>query len=211
MAELKGIELARPGVWNLASGKTTFTVEHLRDAADFYTATGGQAVPLALGHSDPRFTGDPSFGSVRNVRYEEDERGPVLKGDLVDMPQWLHAAAPKRWPNRSIEGFEGFEYDGRKYRLVLTGLALLGATPPGVMNIKSLQDLQLALAASAARRIVASAPTEDGEEEHVLDEDGLKCLTCMREVAAAFGSDTNPGGDQLKSYWLHEERAGEVS
>lgn len=175
--ELKDIELARPGVWNLASGKTTFSVDHLKDAADFYAATGGQAVPLALGHNDPRFSGDPSFGSLRNVRYEEDDRGPVLKGDLVDMPQWLHAAAPKRWPNRSIEGYEDFEFDGRKYKLVLTGLALLGATPPGVMNIKSLQDLQLALAASAARRIVASAPVDDeDDEEHELD-DGV-CTSC---------------------------------
>lgn len=172
--ELTGVELARPGVWQLASGKTTFSVDHLRDAADFWAATGGQALPLALGHSDPRFTGDPSFGTVRNVRYEEDDRGPVLKGDLVDMPTWLHAAAPKRWPNRSIEGYENFEFGDRKYKLVLTGLALLGATPPGVMNIQSLQDLQMALAASAARRIVASAPAE--EQEHVL-EDGL-CTSC---------------------------------
>jgi hypothetical protein len=161
LADLLGIELARPGVWNLASGKTEFTVEHLRDAADFYAATGGQKLGIALGHNDPRFTGDPSFGNVTNVRYEEDDRGPVLKGDVVDLPGWLHAAAPKRWPNRSIEGYEDFDYDGRKYRLVLTGLALLGATPPGVQNIKSLQDLQLALAASAARRIVASAPLEE--------------------------------------------------
>ena len=155
MADIKDIELARPGIWQLASGKTTFTDDHLRDAAEFFEATGGQKIPLALGHSDPRFSGDPSFGNVANVRYEEDERGPVLKGDLVDMPEWLHAAAPKRWPNRSIEGFQDFEYDGRKYKLVLTALALLGVSPPGVRNISSLQDLQLALAASSARRIVA--------------------------------------------------------
>jgi hypothetical protein len=206
--DLKNIELARPGVWQLASGRTTFTVEHLRDAADFYQATGRQKLGIGLGHNDPRFTGDPSFGNITNVRYEEDARGPVLKGDVVDMPGWLHAAAPSRWPNRSIEGYEDFEYDGRKYRLVLTGLALLGATPPGVQNIRSLQDLQLALAASAARRIVASAPVE--EREHVLDDDGLECVTCLREVAAA--ADTNPVDDnQLKNYWLHEEGAAKWS
>lgn len=165
MADLTNVELARPGVWPLASGKTEFTVEHLRDAADFFTATGGQAIPLALGHNDPRFSGDPTFGSVTNVRYTEDDRGPVLLGDLVDMPEWLSAAAPKRWPNRSIEGFQNFEYDGRKYRLVLTALALLGVSPPGVRNIKSLRDLQLALAASAAQRIVATAPTSAAADE----------------------------------------------
>lgn len=161
MADMKGVELARPGEWPLASGRTRFTVAHLKDAAEFFKATGGQKIPLALGHSDPRFTGDPAFGAVANVRYEEDDRGPVLKGDLVDMPQWLHAAAPKRWPNRSIEGFEDFRYNGRNYKLVLTALALLGATPPGVRSISSLQDLQLALTASSARRIVATPPESD--------------------------------------------------
>lgn len=178
MADLLGIELARPGVWNLKSGTREFTVDDLRDASDFYRATGGQKLGISLGHNDPRFSGNPSFGNVTNVRYIEDEQGPVLLGDLVDMPGWLQAAAPKRWPNRSIEGWEDFEYDGRKYRLVLTGLAFLGATPPGVMNIKSLQDLQLALAASAATRIVAMAPgaKDDDEEEHVL-ENG-RCVRC---------------------------------
>lgn len=179
MADLLGVELARPGVWNLASGKTAFTVDHLKDAADFFAATGRQKIPLALGHNDPRFSGDPSFGNVANVRYTTDARGPVLLGDLVDMPEWLHAAAPKRWPNRSVEGYQDFEYDGRKYKLVLTALALLGVTPPGVMNIKSLQDLQMALAASAARHIVAMAPDEpekDDDREHVFD-DG-RCVTC---------------------------------
>lgn len=170
MGDLKDVELARPGVWPLASGKTEFTAEHLRDAAEFFAATGGQAIPLALGHSDPRFSGDPAFGTVRNVRYEEDDRGPVLKGDLMDMPEWLHAAAPRRWPNRSIEGFQDFEHGGRKYKLVLTALALLGVTPPGVRSIQSLQDLQLALAASAARRIVASAPVEEATAEPPPDE-----------------------------------------
>lgn len=178
MTDLLGVELARPGVWPLATGKTTFTVEHLRDAADFFAATGGQRVPIALGHSDPRFSGEPAFGAVTNVRYEEDERGPVLKGDLVDMPGWLSASAPKRWPNRSIEGWEDFEFDGRTYKLVLTGLAFLGVSPPAVRNIKSLQDLQMALAASAARHIVAMAPEESkhDDEEHVFD-DG-RCVTC---------------------------------
>lgn len=162
--DLTGVELARPGVWLLASGKTEFTAQMLRDAADFYAATGGQAVPIALGHGDGRFSGDPAFGSVTNVRYAEDDRGPVLLGDLVDMPEWLAASAPKRWPNRSVEGFQNFEHDGRNYGLILTGLAFLGATPPGVKNIRSLRDLQTALAASSAQFIVAMAPEEAVDE-----------------------------------------------
>jgi hypothetical protein len=155
------VELARPGSWNLKTGKVTFTEAMLRDAADFFEASGGQAVPVKLGHDDPRFDGDPTFGSLTNVRYTEDDRGPVLMGDVVDMPGWLAAAAPQRWPNRSIEGWQNFDYEGRTYSLVLSGLAFLGVTPPGVRNIQSLSDMQLALAASNAQLIVAAAPDDD--------------------------------------------------
>lgn len=162
--DLLGVELARPGSWKLASGPVTFTEQNLRDAADFFTASGGQAVPVKLGHNDNRFDGEPTFGSVTNVRYAEDDRGPVLLGDITGMPGWLSAAAPTRWPNRSIEGWQNFTYEGREYSLVLSGLAFLGVTPPGVRNIKSLADLQTALAASSAVRLVASAPTDDLSE-----------------------------------------------
>jgi hypothetical protein len=161
VSDLLGVELARPGTWPTKTGTRTFTAQHLRDAADFYTDTGGQAVPVALGHDDERFSGDPAFGAVTNIRYAEDARGPVLLGDVVDMPQWLAASAPKRWPNRSIEGWQDFEHGGRTYSLVLSGLAFLGVTPPAVRNIRSLRDLQTALAASAAQRLVASAPEGD--------------------------------------------------
>jgi peptidoglycan hydrolase-like protein with peptidoglycan-binding domain len=162
--DLLGVELARPGSWKLASGPVTFTEQNLRDAADFFTASGGQAVPVKLGHNDNRFDGEPTFGSVTNVRYAEDDRGPVLLGDITGMPGWLSAAAPTRWPNRSIEGWQNFTYEGREYSLVLSGLAFLGVTPPGVRNIRSLADLQTALAASSAVRLVASAPTDDLSE-----------------------------------------------
>lgn len=161
---LRDVELARPGAWKLSSGDTEFTAEMLRDAADFFVASGGQRVPIKLGHVDDRFDGEPTFGSVENVRYVEDERGSVLLGDIIDMPQWLAAAAPKRWPNRSIEGWQNFAYDGREYSLILSGLVFLGVTPPGVRNIKSLADLQYALAASSAQRVFASAPPDDPAE-----------------------------------------------
>lgn len=161
MAELLGVELARPGAWDLAvGGKTPFTPEMLRDAADFFAATGAQPVPVGLGHTDDRFDGDPAFGLVSNIRYAEDEPGydpgPVLLGDVTDLPEWLHAAAPTRWPNRSVEGLADFEYEGRTYRLALTRLAFLGSTPPAMRNLRSLRHVQEALA--AAQRIAASAP-----------------------------------------------------
>ncbi|HEX5813482.1 MAG TPA: hypothetical protein VFY38_15350, partial [Pseudonocardia sp.] len=114
MAELLGVELARPGTWQLSGGPRDFTAAMLRDAADFFTASGAQRVPLGFGHRDDRFDGDPAFGWLSNVRYAEDGDGPVLLGDLVDMDDWVAAAAPARWPNRSVEGVMGVTFRDRE-------------------------------------------------------------------------------------------------
>lgn len=161
MSELRDVELARPGKWRLSTGPLEFTAEMLRDAADFYTATGGQGIPIAPGHTDDRFDGDPSFGRVVNIRYAEDARGPVLLGDLVDMADWVAAAAPRKWPNRSVQGFQGFEYEGRVYALALTKLALLGSSPPAIPGLRALQEAVAAAAAKGAVRIAATSPETD--------------------------------------------------
>jgi hypothetical protein len=183
-SSLTGVELARPGAWKLATGPKTFTEQMLRDAADFYTATGGQGIPVGLGHTDARFDGDPAFGRVTNIRYTTDDRGPVLVGDVVNMTDWLAAAAPKRWPYRSVEGFCDFEYQGRTYSLALTRLALLGATPPAIMDLQTLQDAVAAAAAdSGAERITATPVPDD------LDPDDLEIL---REVEVEAGPESAP-------------------
>lgn len=162
---MSGVELARPGTWHLSTGKRTFSAENLRDAADFYAASGQTRIPLGFGHSDSRFDGDPAFGWVSNIRYAEDAKGPVLLGDLVDMDEWVAAAAPQRWPNRSIEGFANLDWNGRTYTLALTRLALLGATPPAMPILRSLADLRQAVAAAAessgAEFVSAAAPPSE--------------------------------------------------
>jgi hypothetical protein len=207
--DLHAVELARPGPWKVASGNGEFTPEMLRDAADFFVVSGGQAVPVKLGHTDDRFTGDgePAFGSVTNVRYVEDERGPVLLGDITGMPGWLAASAPKRWPNRSIEGWQDFEYEGREYSLVLTALSFLGVTPPAVRNIRSLADLQTALAASSALRLVASAPADDPAdppapapeaEEPIVEGTGMDPV----KIREALGLSADASDDEVKAAML---------
>jgi hypothetical protein len=160
---MTGVELARPGTWHLSSGKRTFTADNLKDAADFFAASGQTRIPLGFGHSDSRFDGDPAFGWVSNIRYAEDAKGPVLLGDLVDLDDWVAAAAPTRWPNRSIEGFANLDWNGRTYSLALTRLALLGSTPPAMPILRSLADLREAVAAAAATSgaewVSAAAPS----------------------------------------------------
>jgi hypothetical protein len=82
----------------------------------------------------------------------------VLLGDITGMPDWLAAAAPNHWPDRSVEGWTDYVADGETYSFVIDGLALLGVTPPGISAIRSLRDLPQALGIAASARIVARAP-----------------------------------------------------
>lgn len=157
-ADLKDVEIARPGTWKLSSGELTVTPEMLADAARYAQRPGARPSPVKLGHVDPRFDGDPALGWLGNLRVEDDN-GPVLKGDITGMPDWLAAAAPDHWPDRSMEGWADFTADdGETYSLVVDGLALLGVTPPGMSSIRSLRDLPQALGVAASARIVARAP-----------------------------------------------------
>lgn len=162
-AELRNIELARPGTWNLSSGKLTVTDQHITDAARYANRKGARPGYVKIGHTDPRFVaadGEPALGWLHNIRREVDDRGPKLVGDIADMPDWLAAAAPKAWPDRSMEGWADYTDPdtGERYALVVDGVALLGVTPPGMSSIQSLRDLPRAvgIAAASGTRVVAS-------------------------------------------------------
>jgi hypothetical protein len=204
MPELLGVELARPGTWQLSTGKSEFTADMLRDAAAFHASTGGQRIPLGFGHLDNRFDGDPAFGWLTNVRYAEDDRGPVLLGDLTDLDEWVAAAAPARWPHRSIEGVKGVTFAGREYGLVLTRLALLGSTPPGMPALKSLSDLRQLVAAAAATSggewIAASIPeaTPPGAD-HPSDRRGAPGMPDAAKLREAVGLPAEASDDELRS------------
>jgi hypothetical protein len=168
-AALHGLELARPGTYKLASGEITFTPQMLADAARYSQREGARPAPVKLGHVDKRFDGEPAMGWLGNLSYDEDDEGPVLRGDITDMPEWLAAAAPAHWPNRSVEGWADYSDGEDTYAFVVDGLALLGATPPGITSIKSLRDLPAALGVAASARIVASfgdpmTPATEAEE-----------------------------------------------
>jgi hypothetical protein len=202
MAELLGVELARPGTWQLKFGPSEFTPAMLRDAADFHASTGGQRIPLGFGHMDARFDGDPAWGWLTNVRYAEDASGPVLLGDLVDLDDWVHAAAPARWPHRSIEGVKGVTFGGREYGLVLTRLALLGATPPGMPALKSLSDLRQLVAAAAAASggewIAASIPeTSPQGADHPSDRKGAPGMPDAAKLRDALGLPPGASDDEV--------------
>jgi hypothetical protein len=146
MADLKDIELARVGEFELSTGKQKFTPEMLADAARRATEQGPQfRAPLKLGHTDPRNDGEPAMGWLHNVRVEADG---VLRGDATGVPQWLADNAKTAYPDRSIEANRVKTADGTD-GMELTGLALLGQTPPGIATLASWRELPALIAAAA--------------------------------------------------------------
>jgi peptidoglycan hydrolase-like protein with peptidoglycan-binding domain len=198
-ASLKDVELARPGTWQLASGEQTFTAQMLQDAARYAQRDGARPSPVKLGHNDPRFSGDgePAMGWLGNIRYLEDERGPVVIGDIDGMPDWLAAAAPDAWPNRSVEGWTDYTVDGETYGLVIDGLALLGVTPPGISSIRSLRDLPQALGVAASARIVARAPNAPAPEAVAQPPKGTGMDPAM--IREALGLPADASDDEVKA------------
>jgi hypothetical protein len=163
MAELKNVEIARVGKWSLASGPLDVTEQMLIDAAEYANLEGARPGYLKIGHTDPRFTGDgePSLGWLHNLRVEGSGNDAALVGDIHDVPQWLAEAAPKHWPDRSMEGWTDYQVGDRTYAMVVDGLALLGVTPPGMSSLRSLRDLPQALGVAASARIIAQFPTPE--------------------------------------------------
>lgn len=150
--QLLGVELARVGTWDLAIGGTrTFTAEDFADAIAASHDPDYGIMAIRPGHTDPRFDGEPALGRVVNMRMAGDR----LLGDLTDLPSWLTARIHAAYPERSVEGYTNMTSpSGRKYRLVLTGLALLGVAAPAMQG---LADLPAAVAAGAVRIAASSA------------------------------------------------------
>lgn len=144
---LPGVDLMATGTWPLASGTTTFTtadLQHIIEAAQC-PAVGDPVIKL--GHSDPRFDGEPALGQVKNMQVSED--GTKLTGDLTGMPEWLGNVISASYPNRSVEGQAPYTCTmGHTHAFALTGLALLGVTKPGIGNLSSVDDVRQLLAAS---------------------------------------------------------------
>ncbi|WP_196249944.1 hypothetical protein [Rhodococcoides fascians] len=93
-----------------------------------------------MGHTDPRYDGEPALGTIANLRIVDN--GQTLVGDLVNVPAAIAAAMRTAWPQRSVEAFTNYEAaDGSRHALVLDGVALLGATAAGIPTLRGLDDV----------------------------------------------------------------------
>lgn len=157
---LRGVELVRVGTWSISTGEWTVTADDLAAAVAAHRAGVLRRPVIKLGHVGPLRDAAPALGYVDNLRTIDG--GTALVGDLVDVPGPVAKLLPRAYPDRSVEALLDYEApDGTMWPLVITGLALLGATAPGVDNLASLRDVAglygIDLAASARRIVLAAS------------------------------------------------------
>lgn len=154
LSRIPNVELIHTGTWSISTGVWTVTPEDITNAVAALQCPAVGRPILKLGHTDPRFDGEPAVGYISNVA--ATKQGHTLVGDYEGMPGWLGDVIASAYPNRSVEG----EYDfrcslGHTHPFVLTGVALLGVTPPGIGTLDSLQDIA-ALYGVAAKALSTS-------------------------------------------------------
>jgi len=188
LTTVPGVQIIKTGIeYPLSSGPTTFTPEDLAAAV---AAQNDPSIPqprIWIGHPDDQRihgdrsqgvpSGEPAVGKVTDMRLSEE--GHCIVGDLTGVPVWLANIMASAFPSRSIEGrFNVRTPTGKKHRLVINGLALLGVTWPGVLTIEDIASLYtkegpkikvevaspdrpVDVAAAADRKLTANVSVED--------------------------------------------------
>lgn len=147
---IPGVDIVATGEWDLASGTTTFTTDDMANAVEASECPAVADPVIKLGHLDSRFNpdveddgtydGTPAVGRIRNLALAM--QGNKVTGDLSGMPGWLGAVMPSAYPKRSVEGQWDYPcQNGHIHPFVITGLALLGVTPPGVGVLNNIADV----------------------------------------------------------------------
>ncbi|GAA3172524.1 phage protease [Nonomuraea roseoviolacea] len=192
LVSIPGVELAQAGTWRLSSGEATITRDDLAAAVAALDCPAVRNPVLKLGHVDPRFDGEPAVGWVSGLRAADD--GGTVVGDYRGMPAWLAEILASAYPDRSIEATRNFVCQiGHTHRMVITAVALLGVTAPGIGTLDSLQDV-------AALYDVAASSGAGGEPVTITIEGGGPMPPPTPELAAGVSSE-----DVRRRYY---ERAG---
>jgi hypothetical protein len=195
LVTIPGVDLVAAGEWPLSSGDATFTTEDLMAAVDAAKCPAVGAPVIKLGHVDPRFDGQPAVGRVLNLALAA--QGNKITGDLAGMPGWLAAAMNSAYPNRSIEGCYDYRCQvGHLHPFVLTGLALLGVTPPGVGVLSALGDVAVLYGVQAA----ASTGSTWTLEGAAMAQPVMAAGTTTEDVRRAYYAQ--PGMNL--TYWITE-------
>lgn len=157
LVTVPNVELMHTGTWPISTGVATFTADDLAAAVAALDCPAVRRPVLKLGHSEPepdeegvRWDGEPAVGYVANMAVAEE--GRTLVGDYAGMPSWLgNGVLASAYPDRSIEGAYDFRCQmGHTHPFVITAVALLGVTAPGIGTLQSLQDVAALYGVAAA-------------------------------------------------------------
>jgi hypothetical protein len=149
LVTIPGVDILAAGQWNLVSGQQEFTPGDLAAAVMAAQCPSVGDPIIKIGHKDPNFDGEPAVGRVRHMRLAQ--QGNKITGDLAGMPGWLGSVAASAYPRRSIEGTYNFRCQtGHDHPFVITALALLGVTPPGVGVLSGLPEVAALYGVEAA-------------------------------------------------------------
>lgn len=135
---IDGVEVFSVGTWN----GQTFTTKDLDKMVETFKKTSGTVRPyLKLGHDDNqsllKSEGLPAAGWVRNLYRSGDK----LIADFSDIPKKIFELIEnKSYRKVSIELFRNVEILKDKFDFLISGIALLGAETPGVLNLKDILD-----------------------------------------------------------------------
>jgi peptidoglycan hydrolase-like protein with peptidoglycan-binding domain len=199
LVTIPGVDLLAAGTWQLSTGRQTFTRGDLESAIDAAGCPSVGPPVIKIGHLDQRFApgpaddGEPAIGRVANLRL--NDAGTKLVGDLAGMPGWLGAISASAFPRRSVEGKFGFRCQiGHDHPFVLTALALLGVTPPGIGVLGQLDDI------ASLYGLTASAPGSGGWRMEPADQEEPAMPVTEEDVRRAYYAQA--GAPQ--SWWITE-------
>lgn len=202
LATIPGVELMHTGEWNISTGTATFTQDDLAAAVAALDCPAIRRPVLKLGHTDIRFDGEPACGWVANMATADS--GNTLVGDYVGMPGWLGEVLPSAYPDRSIEGAWNYQCQiGHTHDFVITAVAFLGVTPPGIGTLESLQDIAAMYGVAASQggsgeaviihakgndmpksvQIKAAVTTEDIRREYYEQNPGYDSWICEMQMS----------------------------
>lgn len=137
---IPGVELVKTGSWDISTGKWNVTRELIAATKASHEDSAIPRPIVKIGHTDERFDGEPALGWIENLRITDG--GDTLVGDLAGVPAWLSDIAASAYPRRSVEGVHNLTVDGTTHPFILTAVALLGVTRPGISTLRSLADVR---------------------------------------------------------------------
>lgn len=208
LRDIPDVELLKVGSWPASTGQFDCTPADLAACVAAFQAPSVRKPIIKIGHTDPRFDGEPAVGFVDNLRLSRD--GSTLVGDLRGLPAWLADICASAFPDRSIEGtYNLVDQTGRRHAFALTGLALLGVSPPAVGTLTSLNDIArlYGVAANEAPmevvKIMADQPvTPPADTSAPTGSDASGGTLSVEDVRRAF-YETGPGLEN-DALWIEE-------